>query len=219
MLDAHVLGLVVLHKVAHIVLVGIIPVDARHRGVAHAGPLEIGAVAAAPLPGIVEIEHSLHAAALELDKQAVEPGEKRVVVDAWCGLQHGSHVGRHAQAAIGTHQDAQVVDAQLLQAVEFLAEALPVASLAIAGKNGGIPEVGAHIAIGLALHIELAVAHAHILALASGRGLACNSTHNQAHEEEKSFGQMVHFLIIMIIKEPGRRQPGGKACAAKSTGW
>ena len=124
------------------------------RLLAGAGLLQVEAVAAAPFPRVVQVEHGLHAPFAHLLQQIVEACQDGVVVDARCFLQRRLHFRLHASHAVAAHEYAQVVQSQLVQLVEFAAQPLAVASLSLRGQDGPIPEVGSHVAILLAVERE-----------------------------------------------------------------
>ena len=119
--------------------------------------LQIIAVTAAPFPGIVEIEHSHHLAFAHLHQEIIETGKYGIIINARCFLQGRFHLGLHSTLAIGTHQDAQVVDAHLLHLVKFTAESFPVAALSLWAQDSAIPEVGAYIIIRFTITNEMSV--------------------------------------------------------------
>ena len=118
-------------------------VPSRNRIGAAAAPFEILAVAAAPLPGVGQVEHGPHAAFAHLGEQEVEPVERAVVVDARGGLEDGFDLRDDPFAALRTDQHPQVVDARRVHAVEFAAEPCAVAAGTFGGEQGAVPEIGA----------------------------------------------------------------------------
>ena len=157
--------------------------------------LKIEAISPTPLPGVVEIEHGHHIALAHLLKQEVETGEDGVVVDTWRHLQRRLHLGGDAPLAITAHEDAQVVDAHLLHVVEFLAQALTVAALSLATEDGTIPEVGAHVVVGLASALEMAIDHLDEWAWSL---IVRTCAECESHEKEcKDFLHFLGYLIIM----------------------
>ena len=126
-----------------------------------AGLLQVVAVAAAPLPRVVQVEHGHHPTLAHLLQQVVEAGQYGVVIHAGGLLQRGFHLGPDAALAVRAHEDAQVVDAHLLHQVELLREALAVAPLPFRAEDGAVPEVGANIIIRFAALDEVPVLHAH----------------------------------------------------------
>ena len=115
------------------------------------GPLQVDGVSAAPFPRVVEVEHGQHVALAEFGHQIVEAVEDGVVVDARRRLQRGLHTRADAVLAVGAHKDAQVADTDALERVELAGQAFAVAARALRGKDGAIPEVGAHIVVGHAV--------------------------------------------------------------------
>ena len=151
MVIKQLLGNLVVHKLFHIANILFISIDARNQRLALPCPLKICRVAAAPLPRIVEIEHSLHASLLELNKQIVEPLQDGVVIHPGLGLQHRHHMRSKAFATVGAYQYAQVVHPKAVKAVELAAQLGAIAAPALRCKNCRIPHVGANIFIRLAV--------------------------------------------------------------------
>lgn len=82
-------------------------------------PFEICAVAAAPFPGVVEIEHGFHVALLKFGKEVVESFEKCVVVNAGGCLQHRFYVRFKPFSTIAADEHAEVGETELLEEVEL----------------------------------------------------------------------------------------------------
>ena len=70
------------------------------RLLALASLLKIEAVATAPLPGVVQVEHGHHLALAHLLEQIVESGEDCIVVNAWGLLKRRLHLGLHAALTV-----------------------------------------------------------------------------------------------------------------------
>ena len=121
------------------------------------GPLEILRVAAAPFPGIAQVEHGLHIPFAQLDEKIVQPPEQGVVVLARSILERRLHFGIYAALSVGAHQHAQVAHSHRAQAVQLAGQTLPVASAAFRGQYRPVPEVGTYKVIRLFVFDELTV--------------------------------------------------------------
>lgn len=117
---------------------------------AAAAPLEILAVSAAPLPGIGEVEHRLHAAFAQFGHQEIKAVEHPVVVDSGSGLEDRFDLRYDPLVPFGTDQDPQVADARSLHAVEFAAQPAAVALGPFGGQQSPVPEIGPHEVAGSA---------------------------------------------------------------------
>ena len=124
----------------------------------HACPIEIGSVAARPLPGVVEIEHGPHVALAHLCHHEVETCEQRVVVLTRTGLQSGTNVvGEVGVCAFAAYKDAYVPDVKGAQRIQLHAEPLSIASLSLAAQNGCIPHVCANVGVRLVANEKASV--------------------------------------------------------------
>lgn len=102
------LGRVTADKAGHVGHIAVVAIDGRIWCGTLAGPLEISAVTAAPLPGVVEIDHGLHAAALELSHQIVQAVEDGVVVHARRSLEHGHDMRWYVLVAVAAREHTQI---------------------------------------------------------------------------------------------------------------
>ena len=161
----------------HEIHIGRITVLVGSRRLAGTCMLQIEAVAPTPLPRVVQIEHGHHLALAQLLHQVVEPCQDRIVIHARGHLQRRLHLRGHAAFAIRAHEDAQVVDADLLHQVELAAESLAVTALTLRAEDRPIPEIRAYIIIRLAVFFEMSVLHNHELRLPH-RG-----DHHRSHQE------------------------------------
>ena len=123
--------------------------------------LQIESIATAPLPRIVQVEHSHHLTLAHLLQQVVETCQDGIVIYAGLHLQCRLHLGGHATLAVRTHQNAQVVNTHLLHQVELLAQTLTVSPLPFRAKDGTIPEIGSYVIIGLTVFDEMSILHLH----------------------------------------------------------
>jgi hypothetical protein len=119
--------------------IGAIAVDSRIRSRAFAGPVEVCAVTAAPLPRIVEIEDRFHIAALKLGHQPVEAVENSVVILPGGCLKYRLYMVWLPFGTVRTHKHAQIADADALQEVEFGRKTITVAAAPCAAEYGSIP--------------------------------------------------------------------------------
>ena len=134
-------------------------------------PFQVLAQAAAPLPGIGEVQHGLHVALAQLGQQVVEPGHDAFVELARLRLQRLQHAVLVAVGqALSAHHHAQVGHALLFQKVELLAQALP-AGVALGSQQPAVPVVGPNVAVGLVVEGELLTLHANKPRLLSKPGL------------------------------------------------
>ena len=127
--------------------------------------LQIKAVAPTPLPRVIQIKHSHHLALPHLLHQEVETRQDGIIIHAGRHLQRRLHLRGHAPLAIGTHEDAQVVDADLLHQVELLTESLTISALSLRAEDRPIPEIRAYKIIRLTVFFEMSVLHGHELRL------------------------------------------------------
>ena len=127
--------------------------------------LQVETIAPAPLPGVVQVEHRHHLTFAQLLHQEVETRQDGVVIHTGRHLQRRLHLRGHAPFAVRAHEDAQVVDADLLHQVEFLAEPLAVTALTLRAEDRPIPEIRTYVIIGLAVFFEMSVLHNHELRL------------------------------------------------------
>ena len=107
-----------------------------------ASPFEIHSVTAGPLPGVVDVEHSLHISLAELCKKIVKTQENSVVIYARSFLKSRAYALLNAIRTITAHQDAEIDHSILLKEVQFLRKTLTISSLALTAKDCSIPEVG-----------------------------------------------------------------------------
>ena len=155
----HGLGTIVLGILLHTLPIGIPAIDSRYGSLACPCPLEIDGVAARPFPRVVHVEHSHHIAFAQLGHQVVKPVENGVIIHAWCNLQRGLDLCRNTPFAIGSHEDAQVIDADTLHIIQFTSQTCTVASLSCGAKDGTVPEIGADKVVGLSVADKLPILH------------------------------------------------------------
>ncbi len=63
----------------------------------------------------------------------------------------------YAIFTVGTHQYAQVVDANAFQEVQLLMQPFTIAAFAFGAKNGTVPEIGTYKIIGFPVANELSI--------------------------------------------------------------
>ena len=127
--------------------------------------LQIEAVAPTPLPRVVQVEHRHHLALAQLLHQVVESCQDRIVIHARGHLQGRFHLRGHTTFAIRTHENTQVIDADLLHQVKFPAESLAITTLTLRAEDRPVPEISTNIIIRLAVFYEMSVLHSHELRL------------------------------------------------------
>ncbi len=157
MVEGELTGGVGEHELAGIVYIFAVAVLGERCGSVTC-PFEICAVAAAPFPGVVEIEHGFHVALLEFGKEVVESFKEGIVVDAGGCLEHRLYVRFKSFGTIAADEHAEVGETQLLEEVEFACEALAVAIL-LGAEYGAVPEVCADETVEGVADVEFAVAH------------------------------------------------------------
>ena len=147
-------------------------------GGAFADPLEVGAVAAGPFPGVVEVEDRGHVAFLELLEEVSQSLEAFTVVFAGGLVPGRTDLGVLPALPVGHCEDAEIGHSERLQGVELRRK--PCAALLRGCEDGTVPEVGSDVVLGLSVADETAVAYA----VGRFRGAAAQ----QEREEETDAG-------------------------------
>ena len=134
-----------------------ITVHERDQGLSGPRPFQVLSIAPGPLPGIVQIEDGLHVPLPKFCQKTVQSLQNCIIIHARLLLEGRLNAGEHAVGAIPAHQDAEVVDTQSLEGVQFPDKAVKIASLPLGRQDGSVPEIGSNIRIRTAITDKLAV--------------------------------------------------------------
>ena len=123
--------------------------------------LQIESIAAAPLPRIVQVEHSHHLALTHLLQQIVETSQYCIVIHAGLHLQCRFCFCGHTAFSVRTHKNAKVVNTHPLHQVKLLTQTLAVTPLPFRAKDGTIPEISTYVIIWLTIFYEMSILYLH----------------------------------------------------------
>ena len=194
------MGLLVRGILRHRVHKGRITDVVRSRLLTCSGLLEVETVAAAPLPGVVQVEHSHHITLAHLLKQVVQTSQYRIVIYARCDLQGRLHLRLHATLTVGAYEDTQIINALRLQQVEFLGEPLAVTALPFRAQDSPIPEVRTHIIIRFTVLHEMAILHSYERIDRLFHSLTAGSDYRRHHEHHEALNCNIYNFLYHAAK-------------------
>ena len=117
-------------ELTHLLHEGPVAVHKRDEGLFTGSPFQVLTVAAAPFPGVVDVEDGLHSPLAKFHKIAVKAHEEGVIVHAGSGLESGLHAGEYAIRAVSANKGTEVGEAKGLEGVKLPLEALYVTATA-----------------------------------------------------------------------------------------
>ena len=159
----------------------------RNEGRLAGGPFQILAITARPFPGIVQIQDCLHVPFPDFQEETVQTGQNRIIVHRRSLLQGRFDPGIHAVRTISAHEDAEIVDAQGLQGVQFADQTFEIAAFPFGGQDRSVPEIGSDVCIRLSVTDKLPVGNG------NERKMSGTTCHEQ-EEQRKDSGFRAYYL-------------------------